>query len=69
MTSWTNPHPHHGVGALERLTLLNPYITLLAVCFRTLLRSIIYCIYYILLAVICAASSVFAYYPQPGGQA
>jgi len=59
----------HRVGicprVLEREPILYPFITLLAVCVRTLWQSIIY---YILLAAISGVSGVFAYYPHPGGQ-
>jgi len=53
------------LSSRERWTLLYPYITLPAVCVRTLWRSIIY---YLLLAAKGAGSDVFAYYPHPGGQ-
>jgi len=52
-------------SALERRTILYPYITLLAVCVRTQRQTIIY---RILLAAKGAVSGVFAYYPHPGGQ-
>jgi len=51
--------------AFGRLTILNSYITLLAVCVRTPWQSIIYSF---LLAAKSAVSGVFASYPHPGGQ-
>jgi len=50
--------------ALECMTILNPYITLLVECVQTLWRTIID---YFLLAAKGAVSGVFAYYPHTTG--